>query len=176
MKLIFILLFVELFSDPCNHVVRSETSANNGYAIIENDSVYGNIKINLEHDRIMVIMNNTNRLITARQLKRVVMNDVSYVSGKLGENYYLFEEIVRHESSLIYREGLKEYALDEETIGPWFILRKGIITRVQKSSHLMVFFESDAKWMKQHMKANDLDPRVKEDMIRALQHYESSTL
>jgi hypothetical protein len=40
----------------------------------------------------------------------------------------------------------------------------------------MFFFESDAKWMKQHMKANDLDPRVKEDMIRALQHYESSTI
>ncbi|MEQ8237826.1 MAG: hypothetical protein RIA69_01370 [Cyclobacteriaceae bacterium] len=177
MKLFTLLLLFNSFQITPEFDLKSgnDSSSKTGYVIIENDSLTGQIKINLKHDRVMVSKDNINKIITARYLKRVVVDGQNYVGGRIGENYYLFEEIIKLSSSLIYREGIKLHALDQQSIGPWFVLEKGEIRTIEKSNKLLEVFEADAKWMKQHMKFTDLDPTKKEDMIKAFEYYQSTT-
>jgi len=177
MKLFTLLLLIHSFqiSPKPNLKNVHDSVVKTGYAIIENDSLFGRIEISLKHDRIMVSNGNTNKIVTARYLKRVVVEDQCYIGGKIGENYYLFEEIIKLSSSLVYREGIKQHTLDQAFIGPWFVLEKGKIEPIGKSSKLLEIFQADAKWMKQYMKFADLDPTKREDMIRAFKYYHSTT-
>jgi len=144
------------------------------YAIVAGDTLTGEIKLSMEHNRIIVSEDKVNQILTARQVSRVTVDGKSYVGGHIEGTYYLFEEVVHIQSSLVYKLGIEN--TDKLHIGPWFLFENGQVKPVEKSKRLMAIFQADAKWMKQHMKANDLKPENKEDMIRAFEYFQETAV
>lgn len=174
-RTIFIFAFLSLLTCVAQ-ATSGDHSIKSGYVLMDNDSLVGQIKLSLEHDRLILKRNNENKMITARQIDKVVIGDQAFVGEKFGERHYLFERFVEGDGILVYREGLKLHRLDEITVGPWFVINKGTIKPLIKKKDILVVFGADAKWMATYMKNQDLDMRDKEDVLKACLYYESNRL
>lgn len=159
----------------CSFSVKCQTfDANSkltGKLVIAGDTFEGTLDVNLELNQVLFSKDNQMKIYSASQLDQILLNDhPAFVSASIQKTHYLFEILTHGQITLLYKEGITD-EFTNKVLDPYFVQTPNGLKELTRKKDFLALFGNDEKWMELHIKNNDLDLDIKEDIITAFGYY-----
>jgi hypothetical protein len=153
--------------------------SNEGIVITNTDSISGQIKVDLEQNRITVREGNSYSYLYARDIKKVTIKkeekDQVYITAPFGFNseWFLFEALSDGKLPLLYREGIKLSKYDEEEFPPIFMKIDESVYSLDSKKQVLEAMNDRSGDVKNYLKSNKTNFSDKEDLTKLFDFYNS---
>ncbi|MEQ8473453.1 MAG: hypothetical protein RIC35_19810 [Marinoscillum sp.] len=143
-----------------------------GSIITHREELTGTIDINLALNQVLWSQDNSMRIVSASQIKMVLVEDTpKYTGNTINEEHYLFEILANGYVTILFREGIIKDEFTQKKFSGYFTVVKDKLVELERKKDFFELMGSDDKWMSLHIKNNDLNLERKEDIVKIFQYY-----